>query len=77
MADTQGPAIYVCSETFHGEYDGAPITCHKDVTRVAAGHPLLDVYGGYFKPISDRVDFDVPEVESATAAPGEKRGRRK
>lgn len=70
------PAIFICRETFAGQHDGAPLTCHKGVTRVAAGHPLLDVYGVYFEPVSRDVHFGAPtgEVEQATAAPGERRG---
>jgi hypothetical protein len=66
--------VYVCRESFAGEFDGAPISAHKGVTRVAAGHPLLDTYGAYFEPVGQDVHFAMPEVEQATAAPGEKRG---
>lgn len=63
--------IYVATEDFVADLDGVPIEVHKGRTRVREGHALLKGREELFAPIT--VDF---EVERATAAPGEKRGRR-
>lgn len=43
---------------------------------VRAGHPILKRREELFEPVTSfgRFDVDPPEVEQATAAPGEKRG---
>lgn len=69
QADRQ---IFVCSETFISNYEGAPIKFVQDLTRVRAGHPLLTQFPDKFKPVD--AHYEVPEVEQATAAPGERRG---
>lgn len=76
MARTSTAAIYVAREAFVCTIDGE--TFHVNAgERVRAGHPLLDKQPGYFEPAEMRVTFDVPAVEQATAAPGERRGLRR
>lgn len=71
MAAARKPAgdIFVARDSFSTEIDGVPVSVQKGVTRVRAGHPLLEGREGLFEPIT--VHFD---VEQATSAPGEKRG---
>lgn len=64
-------AIYVATESFSVDLNGAAYAIHKGVTRVREGHSLLKNYPQYFELADRAVDF---EVEQATAAPGEKRG---
>lgn len=61
--------LYVATETF--SVDGYR-TITKDVTRVREGHPLLDQFPHLFREADAHYEW---EVEQATAAPGEKRGR--
>lgn len=68
MADSD---IYVARENFHTVIDGEPISVSKGRTRVREGHPLLTGNRDKFEPLT--VDYD---VERATAAPGERRGRK-
>jgi hypothetical protein len=60
--------VYVCKESGAFEYGGDMIVVNKGVTRVRAGHPILDLYPDLFEEIT--VHYD---VEQATKAPGEKR----
>lgn len=61
--------IFVCKESSIVDVDGVPTLVTKDVTRVRAGHWLLDQYPELFKPIT--VHYD---VEQTTEHPGEVRG---
>jgi hypothetical protein len=54
------------------EVDGEPVFINKD-ERVRAGHPVLRSNPDNFKPIDVDSRWDIPEVEQATAAPGEMR----
>lgn len=65
--------VFVANTTFATELDGAQVIVHKGQTRVRAGHVLLERAPGCFDPVDLDVHFD---VEQATAAPGERRGRR-
>ncbi len=52
--------------------DGTEYYFIKDVTRIREGHPLLVAHPDYFKELEDQpVHY---EWETATAAPGERRG---
>ena len=62
--------IYVARESFSTDINGVPVAVHKGVTRVRDGHPLLRRYRQNFELLT--VHFD---VEQATQAPGEARGR--
>jgi len=66
-----GRKIYVAKDAFVVDLDGGSYTISKG-TRVREGHEILK--GGrldLFEEQSDQVDYD---IETATAAPGEKRG---
>lgn len=65
--------IYVARETFICEIGGIQYHVTKG-ERVRVGHPLLDQQRGSFVPVDVSVTYDLPVVEQATAAPGEKRG---
>ena len=65
--------ILVAKDSFAAHVDGETLVVRKGVTRVRKGHPLLKGREELFEPIDRKVDYD---VEQATAAPGEKRGRR-
>ena len=62
--------IYVPLETCKlGDY---PNQFVKDRTRVREGHQVLRTYGHMFREVE--ADYEWPEVEQATSAPGEMRG---
>lgn len=63
--------VFVANTSGVAEIKGESFTFHAGVTRVRAGHPLLKACPDYFSPVTDAVTY---EVESASAAPGEKRG---
>jgi len=63
--------ILIATQTFSTTIDGEEFTVHAGRTRVRAGHPLIAANPGYFRAIDAHYD-----IEQATAAPGEKRGRR-
>lgn len=63
--------VYVCKESAAFGHGGDMIVVHKGVTRVRAGHPMLEEHPELFEPID--VHYDLPQVERATAEPGEKR----
>lgn len=71
MARRNQGAVWVATETFACEIDGASVIVQAGVTRVREGHPMLDSYRDKFEESDRHVHFD---VEQATAAPGEKRG---
>ena len=68
--------MLVATETFKGGLgDGTDFDAVKGQTRVWADHPAVKRWPQHFRAIS--VTFETPgspEFESATAAPGEKRG---
>lgn len=64
------PSVFVATQSFAVEINGAQEMIQQGITRVAAGHELLDVFPDRFKPVDDGVHFG---VEQATAAPGEQR----
>jgi hypothetical protein len=66
--------VYVCKESAAFVWNGDMVVVNKDVTRVRAGHPILDMYPELFEEITVHYDVERPApVERATAAPGEKR----
>ncbi len=71
MARRNTATSYVATDTFVCEIDGVQEWVRAGKTRVAAGHVLLERYAGAFEPADDHA---LPEVEQATAAPGERRG---
>jgi hypothetical protein len=65
-----GRALFQARESFVTE-DGTHVSRGE---LVREGHDMLAAYARFFKPAEPR--FEVPDVEQATAAPGEKRGGR-
>lgn len=64
--------IYVATDSFACEVNGTRYNVNKG-ERVREGHEILTAQPAYFEPLEDgRVHYD---VEQASAAPGEKRGR--
>jgi hypothetical protein len=61
--------VFVPIEDFWANIDGVDTLFKRDVTRVRAGHKILDKYGHLFR--AQPVQYD---VEQATDAPGERRG---
>jgi len=59
--------MYVATETFSADVDGAAITVHRGQL-VRQGDPRLVAHGSYFRQATD-ADL----MEQATAAPGEHR----
>lgn len=70
-ARTGGGRVFVARESGSAEVDGEQYSFVKGVTRVREGHPLLKGREHVFSPVDEVVHY---EWESATAAPGEKRG---
>ncbi len=62
--------IFIANETFTAAGHYTPF--HKDITRVREGHPILKQYPDMFREAE--AHYEWPEVEQATASPGEKRG---
>jgi hypothetical protein len=67
MAKDSDSGMYVASESF---VDSEGHSYHKDITRVSARLVSKNKWKHLFKPL----DVSHPDVEKATAAPGEKRG---
>lgn len=61
---------YLACEDTTANIRGVDIPIRAGITRVTEGHPLLENYGHLFR----EVEVNGPEVEQATAGPGEKRG---
>lgn len=64
---------YRAKHAFGVMYDGEQITIPAGEI-VRAGHPLLKGRDEHFEPVESFGRFDV-DVEQATDAPGEKRGK--
>ena len=62
--------IFIANETFQAAGVDNPV--YKDITRVREGHPILKQYPHLFREAEAHLEW--PEVEQATAGPGEKRG---
>jgi hypothetical protein len=60
---TSGDAakVYIANTSGTSEVDGESLVFVKDVTRVRAGHPLLDMVPDYFTPVDDLIHYDVDE----------------
>lgn len=67
--------FWKANQGFATEYDGGPLFVQKGEL-VRDGHPLLKGREDLFEPAEKLSRFDHKgEVEQATAAPGEKRGK--
>ena len=64
--------IWIAAVSFNAVIDGEEERIKKG-DRVREGAKILTSHRGFFEPADERVRF-APEVEQATAAPGEKRG---
>jgi hypothetical protein len=71
-ATKKAAEVYVATETGSVDIKGQNYVFYRDVTRVAADHPLIKACPDFFAPAEDRLHYG--GVEQATAAPGEKRG---
>jgi hypothetical protein len=72
-SQSNGRDVFEAKASFACVYNGGEVSIRKG-ERVREGHDLLRAYPDKFQPLT--IKFDVPEVEQATAAPGEKRGDR-
>ena len=67
--------LLVIKEAFSGTSpDGVPFVANVGQT-IREGHWILKGREQYAE-VMDRADFDIDEIEQATAAPGEKRNAR-
>jgi hypothetical protein len=64
--------LYVAKETFTAVIDGAPTTIYEGRTLVDDSDEVYKRFAGNFQVARSR--FAAPDVEAATAAPGERRG---
>lgn len=64
--------IYVAKQSAVLMFEGRKTFITGGRTTVREGHPILESHGGLFEPLQVTFDHDRP-VESATAAPGERR----
>ena len=64
------PQVFIARESGVARVEGQDMVFVKNVTRVAAGHPVLKVCPDLFVPAEPHRVF---RIEQATAAPGEKR----
>jgi hypothetical protein len=64
---------YAANQGFATTFEGEPLFV-KEGELVHKDHPLLKGREELFEPAEQLTRFDRPEIEQATAAPGEKRG---
>ena len=64
--------LYVATQTFFAANE--PVRFVANQTLVREGHPILTQYPDYFR-LADAGQYEWPDVEQATAGPGERRGR--
>ena len=69
MKDNLSATLLVAKESFTHMWEGVPRDFKAGETRVRAGHPMLKGVEHLFEPIKAHYEY-----ESATQAPGEKRG---
>ena len=65
--------VFIANESGACQLGDDHYTFVKGVTRIRAGHPLLEANPQYFEPVDESVHYD---IEHATSAPGEKRGQK-
>lgn len=66
-------SIYVANATGVTSVDGAMFQFRSGVTHVSSDDPAYKAHPDLFSPVADKAR---PVIESATAAPGEKRGEK-
>lgn len=78
MAKANERQLLVATESFHSAMpDGSTFLGRKGETIVWSDHPAAKTNPEWFKPLKathETPGYTEPRVESATAAPGEKRG---
>ena len=65
---------YVCKEPFVSADPALEFVGRKGVTRVRGSDPAYKRWPQFFEPITSSDRSAPPEVEMATAGPGQKRG---
>jgi hypothetical protein len=66
--------VYVATQTYTTMLpDGTPVIVSKGRDRARADHPLVTSNPQLWEPADLSVRFDTPDVEAATADPGERR----
>lgn len=70
MARGSSQDAFIATETFVVEIDGVPEYVEKDKTIVHRASAVYRKNPHMFRPL----EVSLPEVEQATAAPGERRG---
>lgn len=70
-ARTKAKEFVRAREPFSGDMDGTPFVVNPSEV-LASDHPLVRKYPKHFVPLEE--DRQRPQVEQATAAPGEQRG---
>jgi hypothetical protein len=61
--------VLIAKQSFSTDLDGVPTAINAGVTRVRASHPLARKYPEHFVPVDQGLSY-----ETATRAPGERRG---
>lgn len=72
MARSKTADVYEAAETFVVEIDGVPTYVEKGKTRVHKSSAVYRSNPHLFVPL----EVEVPDIEQATDAPGERRGSR-
>jgi hypothetical protein len=65
----QPKRYFVAKESMSGVIDGAPFVANPSDLPLAEDDPRVKAYPQHF------VEYETPDVEQATAAPGERRNR--
>jgi hypothetical protein len=60
--------VYVATRTAHVAFGPGRTVIKKNVTRVAAGHPLLEAYPTFFQPADQGVRFGVEDTTDRPTA---------
>lgn len=75
MAENSDPQVFIATKTAHINYGEHRTVITKNVTRVAAGHPLLEKYPDFFRAADEGVRFGVEDAVARPAARTRGRGK--